>query len=121
MPLKEMQDTFGKVAVRDVVCPVCKTENLLVVPDGLNCDNGSCTHHSEKFGVVNGKLVLIDFQNSIMHSSQYKSNHAVILILRTRAGIKMWFRSVFRGDNRVTTSNIEQLIIFFRFVTVPKY
>jgi hypothetical protein len=121
MPLKEMQDTFGKVAVRDVVCPVCKTGKQLVVPGRLNCDNHSFVYDLEEFCVINEKLVFIDFQNSIMDRSQYKSNHAVNLILRTRAGIKMWFRSVFRGDNRVTTSNIEQLIIFFRFVKVQKY
>lgn len=97
------------------------TRKQLVVPGRLNCDNHSFVYDLEEFCVVNEKLVFIDFQNSIMDRSQYKSNHAVILILRTRAGIKMWFRSVFRGDNRVTTSNIEQLIIFFRFVKVQKY
>jgi hypothetical protein len=69
MPQKEIPDTFGKVAVCDVFCPVCKIGNLSVVSDRLNCDNGYCTYSLEKFGLVNGKLVLIDFRNSIMHSS----------------------------------------------------
>lgn len=106
------QTHFGNIVISDLICPVCKAKDLKVNPDGLICSNNACECSQKVSGLVNGKPVLIDFQNSLMYECQYTPDSAESVIPRIKGGLKTRFRDVLRGKSQVTSGNIEALIEF---------
>jgi uncharacterized protein YbaR (Trm112 family) len=52
-----------KFELEILCCPKCKSE-LKMDDDSVLCSNLKCEYSSKEFSKVNGKLVLVDFDNS---------------------------------------------------------
>ncbi len=104
------RDCLSKLTADDLICPVCKSERLIIADTHLLCANEACRHFSEAFGAANGKPILIDFDHSLTDSSYYTSDSVESVIKRNSFGLKVWVRDTFRGNSQITINNIEHLI-----------
>jgi SAM-dependent methyltransferase len=98
-------------------CPRCRSE-LAVGPDQVSCLNGKCIYSGQKFPVLNGQPVLIDFADSIFERSSYrKGNGSALPRDHTSNTIRSRLHLLVDGTNPVAARNCDSFLSLVRAKT----
>jgi hypothetical protein len=102
-----MQHLFSS---KILACPKCR--NVLAAgEEGLFCTNAACWYSKDPFPEVNGKPVLVDFDQSVIQYAHLKNTEASSLVKRTVVffGIKKMIKKLLSGSNHVSACNFKKL------------
>ncbi len=95
-------------------CPRCRSE-LSVEPDQVSCLNRRCIYSGQKFPVLNGKPVLIDFADSIFERSSYrKGNGSALPRDLTPNRMRSRLHLLVDGTNPVAAKNCDSFLSLVR-------
>lgn len=88
-------------------CPRCRAQ-LAVGPDQVSCLNETCIYADQKFPLLDGRPVLIDFADSIFERSNYQSGNGSALPRDlTRTNLASRLHVLVNGTNPVAAKNCE--------------
>jgi len=96
MPIADTDALYDLLA-----CPACRTA-LVSAGDGLRCDNAGCRLSGTPFAQAGGKVILVDFERSVLDRAAMTTTHAASLIGRERW--RMLLTRVVNGTNTVAMS-----------------
>jgi len=95
-------------------CPRCRSE-LSVGPDQVSCLNTKCIYSGQKFPVLNGQPVLIDFADSIFERSSYqRGNGSALPRTLARDRIRSRLHLLVDGTNPVAAKNCDSFLSLIR-------
>src|SRR6185437_14017441 len=95
-------------------CPWCRSE-LSVGPDQVSCLNERCIYSGQKFPVLHGQPVLIDFADSIFERSSYrKGNGSALPRDLTSNTIRSRLHLLADGTNPVAARNCDSFLSLIR-------
>lgn len=97
------------ISLQILACPKCKT-SLIQRNDSVYCSSNNCYYSDNKFLTVNGKPVLVDFDQSVIQRESIVESNASSLIDRTTSfsGLRKSLRKALNGDNQTTRLNFEK-------------
>jgi SAM-dependent methyltransferase len=103
-----------------LACPTCR-KLLSEGENGICCINTSCKSSKSPFPEVNGKPVLVDYDNSVIQYTHLKNTEASSLVKRTVdfSGIKRSIKWILNGSNPISTDNFNKLDEMMSKITNP--
>lgn len=112
---------FEKINSNDLLCPVCKTSFLSgVLTKDVLCRNSSCKGFEIAIELVNGKPVLIDFEESIVKKDYIFRHQGMSMVRRTKSNLKQVVSKVFGERNLYTRKNVKCLETRLSEIKSPK-
>lgn len=102
-------------------CVKCKS-NLQKKDDLILCSNNECDYSVRPFSSIDGKLVLVDFDNSIVHLDFIKNTNASSLVKRTENFniFLNWGKQILNGRSEVSKLNIKTCLDLLSVLENPR-
>jgi len=93
-----------------LVCPRCKAA-VTIAKDHVLCSNATCLYAGRGFPMVDGRPVLIDFEDSIFRRSGYADGDgSVIARDHSQSSLKTRLKRLVDGRNPVAADNCETFL-----------
>jgi SAM-dependent methyltransferase/uncharacterized protein YbaR (Trm112 family) len=110
-----------KFELEILCCPKCKSE-LKMDDDSVLCSNLKCEYSSKEFSKVNGKLVLVDFDNSIIQHNALIRSNASSTVKRTYSNsvLTIFAKKVLNGSGCVSRKNFDTCAQLLKKIQKPK-
>jgi SAM-dependent methyltransferase len=94
-----------------ICCPRCRS-TLHLKESPIRCFNSDCVYSREGFPRISGQPILIDFEHSIFDRSAYSDDRGSVFKRDdTGKGLAVRFRRLLTGDNPVTPSKSNEMIV----------
>ena len=110
-----------KILIKDLCCPKCKSE--LNEKKGLViCSNIECSYSHSPFLIINDKLILVDFDNSVIQYDSILNSNASSMVKRTIKFSKLekFAKSVLNGSNKVSVNNVGICVDLLKNIHNPR-
>ena len=110
-----------KILLNMLCCPKCKL--ALESKDNLTyCSNFKCSYGHSSFTTVDGKLVLVDYDNSIIQRDAFINSSAINMVERTIkfSKIQGFVKVILNGSSDVSKINLELCSELLNTTTNPK-
>lgn len=104
-----MSKYLYKIDPCDLLCPICRTPSYGGQQKELLCTNSSCSVFSVPVELVNGKPLLIDFNNSIVNKEFILRHQGVSMVRRSKSKLKTIILRLIGENNIYTKENVIRL------------
>lgn len=96
--------------LKNLICPICQSE-ITFEKQNFFCTNSSCKMSSSNFGLINNKLIMVDFDNSVLSERRFKINDGKSNITRSKKRniIKKIVFKILNGASIRTENNLNFL------------
>ena len=96
--------------LQNLICPICSSD-IILKNKKFFCKNSQCKMSLSNFKLINNKLIMVDFDKSVLSEKRFKMSEGKSNVVRTRKGnsIKKIIFKILNGSSVRTEKNLNYL------------